>query len=675
MRNSLLKIPTKTKKSLKSFDKLTERYSTDYVLNFLAGLSFYVFSFFLFYFIKRKTFIIESEYYQVFIVLIVSVIIGSVFSNKIKLSKKHDFSQIFRKNYISLIFSLGILSLLFFLLRISFTSRFMLLGTFIFGSLMETGYYILISEKRKKINFIEKTKLSIDYLITDGLILTFVIFFKILIAYNYGLGFNKRHAAAVVVFYLSWIFSAMITHKFNPLENSLNKWHAFGLQLKFYLLNLSLLAISIYVLQITDKFLVYFFESALIYSALSLSYFIYKFSERITNKTDEATVSFLRAYELKSPQNYSFAELGDSKYQVKGETLHESNLSQVLQFEYLREYPKIFSFIDRKVDLKSIDARNSIILRSLDPYNIKVLPNNSQEFILNLHELNDFRKINKYLRLVNSKLVDGGVFVSCFIPNKNRHKRFLKRYTFFIGNIFYFFDFIFKRVIPKLPVVRKIHSKFTQGRDRALSLTEGLGRLVYCGFEIIDITEINDTIYYAVRKIREPFPEENHSYSTIFKMRRIGKNGKIIYVYKLRTMHPYAEFLQEFVYLNNKLEGGGKFKYDFRIPVWGKIFRQLWIDELPMIFNWIKRDLKLVGVRPISRHYLNLYSKEHQKFREQFKPGLIPPFYADLPQTIEEIEASEKKYLEAYQVHPIKTDISYFFKALNNIILKKKRSA
>ncbi len=647
---------------------------TNYVFNNLLGLLFYVFSFFLFYFIKRKTLIIESEYYLVFGTIVIAIITGSILSNKGNLNRKNDFRQIFRTIYISLILSLGALSLLFFLFKISFASRFMLLGTFIFGSTMETTYYIFLSERRKKINLIEKTKLSLKYLIIDWMILTSVHFFKILLPYDYS-AIDKRHVAALFVCYMSWIFSAFITHKFNPIQNSKNKWHAFGLQLKFYLLNMSLVAISIYILQISAEYWRYFTESTLIYTGISLSYFIYKFSERITNKTDEAAATFLKSYEMKSTTESSFANLGENKYRVNGEVAHESNLRQVLQFEYLSDYENIFNFLDRKVELKAIDANKSTVLRTLDSYNISVLTGNSHEFIMNLHELNDFRKINDYLRLVNHKLKMGGVFVGCFIPNKNRYTRFLSKYTFLVGNVFYFFDFLWKRVIPKLPFFRNFYLKITKGKDRALSLTEGLGRLVFCGFEILDILEINNQVFYATRKINEPMNEKNPPYSTIFKMRRVGKNGKTIFVYKLRTMHPYAEYLQEFIYINNKLEGGGKFKSDFRIPVWGRVFRQLWIDELPMIYNWLKRELKLVGVRPISRQYLNLYSKEHQTFRMKFKPGLIPPFYADLPKTIEEIESSEARYLKAFKEHPLTTDIKYFLMILNNIVLKKKRSA
>ena len=630
MRNASLKIPAKNRKTSYSEDKLEISVKTDFVLNLLLGISIYIFSFFLFYFIKRDTFIIEPEYYRIFGIILISVIFGSILSSKPRINKGHSFSQIFRKNYISLILSLGFLSLWFLIFEISFASRFMLLGTFITGALIEIGYYIFISDRRKKVNFIERSKLSLNYLIIDGLILTSAIFFKIVLKFDYN-SLDSRHFAALVVSYISWIFSAVITHKFNPIENANNKWHAFGMQQKFYVLNLSLIAISIYVLQISDDYLNRFLESTLIYTGISFVYFVYRFSEKITNKTDEAAISFLKTYEMRNVEKYPSHDLGNLKYQVNISTPYESNLRQVLEFEYLKDFKNIFSFLDRKIDLKSIDAKKSVILRSLDPYNIQVIPENSQEFIMNLHELNDFRKINDYLRLINSKLINGGIFAGSFIPNKKRHHRFLKKYTFFIGNTFYFFDFLWKRVFPKLPFLRNFYFKFTNGKDRALSLTEGLGRLVYNGFDILDMVEINDSVFFAIRKIKEPANYINHSYSIIFKMRRLGKNNKPIFVYKLRTMHPYAEFLQEFIYKNNKLEGGGKFKDDFRIPIWGKIFRELWIDELPMIFNWLKRDLKLVGVRPISFQYLSLYSKEHQNFRQKFKPGLVPPFYADLP--------------------------------------------
>ncbi|MFW6224778.1 MAG: sugar transferase, partial [Bacteroidota bacterium] len=164
------------------------------------------------------------------------------------------------------------------------------------------------------------------------------------------------------------------------------------------------------------------------------------------------------------------------------------------------------------------------------------------------------------------------------------------------------------------------------------------------------------------------------SYGPVFGMTRTGKNGKPIKVYKFRTMYPYSEYLQKYVYEKNNLDEGGKFKDDFRVTEFGKIMRKLWIDELPMLFNVLKRDIKLVGVRPISKHYLSLYPEAVAKIRHRIRPGLIPPYYADLPGSFDEIVESEKKYLENYEKFGWITDIKYFFTAVFNIIFKSARS-
>ena len=67
--------------------------------------------------------------------------------------------------------------------------------------------------------------------------------------------------------------------------------------------------------------------------------------------------------------------------------------------------------------------------------------------------------------------------------------------------------------------------------------------------------------------------------------KKVGKDGVIINVYKFRTMHPYSEYLQSYIYEQNKLQEGGKFANDFRVTTLGKCMRKLWIDELPMFIN------------------------------------------------------------------------------------------
>ncbi len=207
-----------------------------------------------------------------------------------------------------------------------------------------------------------------------------------------------------------------------------------------------------------------------------------------------------------------------------------------------------------------------------------------------------------------------------------------------------------------------------------MSKAEILGRLVSCGFKILEIIDHEGLTYVIAKKIREPYFDSRPSYGPIFKMKRIGKNNKTINVYKLRTMHPYSEYLQEYVVEQNKLQKSGKIEKDYRITSWGKILRRLWIDEFPMLINWIKGDLSLVGVRALSEHYFSLYPKELQDLRVQFKPGLIPPYYADLPKDFYEIMESERKYLIKKTERPFTTDVVYFWKALVNILFRGARS-
>ena len=93
-----------------------------------------------------------------------------------------------------------------------------------------------------------------------------------------------------------------------------------------------------------------------------------------------------------------------------------------------------------------------------------------------------------------------------------------------------------------------------------------------------------------------------------------------------------------------------------------------------MIINFFKGDLSIVGVRPLSKNYYAKYPENLQKLRIRIKPGLIPPYYADLPNNFEEILISEKKYINEKLIKPFRTDVKYFFKAFINILFKGARS-
>ena len=93
-----------------------------------------------------------------------------------------------------------------------------------------------------------------------------------------------------------------------------------------------------------------------------------------------------------------------------------------------------------------------------------------------------------------------------------------------------------------------------------------------------------------------------------------------------------------------------------------------------MLINLLKGDLKIVGVRPLSSAKFNMYPSEVQDLRTKTKPGLVPPFYADIPNNFEELVESEVKYLNQYLKNPFLTDIKYFYKAFVNILFRGARS-
>ncbi|MGE5436564.1 MAG: sugar transferase [Syntrophothermus sp.] len=516
---------------------------------------------------------------------------------------------------------------------------------------------------------------SLYHFCIDGLILSLFFYLEIIKIIAAAENITEKHLIMLTVIYLSWIFSAAATHKFQLTNSSKSKWEASTLQIKFYLLIIAIVLFSIYLLQIKSPEWIYFSKAVVNYSLVSGLLALFLFVEKINNKVDEPTITFLKAHDIKSPVISSTIKNHGLKYSFNSSVETKSIDKHKLGFKYLKEYEKVFSVLDSMIDLKSFDSRKSVIINSGEFFDISLQNSESYQLYVNLNVLNNQSNMNNYIRKVRKTLVKGGVFVGALYPHNYRYNRFIKKYHFWIGNLFYFFDFIWKRVFPKLPVTRKLYFKFRKEKDMAISLAEGLGRLVYLGFKILDIAVVDNIVYFAAVMCEGPLPGKKQFYSPIFKMERIGKGGKTIYVYKLRTMYPYAEFIQDYVFNSNGSTNGDKIINDFRLPFWGKLLRRYWLDELPMFINFLKGDIKIVGVRPLSLTKFNQYPKDLQELRISTTPGLIPPFYKDLPTSFEKLLESEKRYILAYKKNPIKTDLEYFFKALYNILIKKARSS
>ena len=108
----------------------------------------------------------------------------------------------------------------------------------------------------------------------------------------------------------------------------------------------------------------------------------------------------------------------------------------------------------------------------------------------------------------------------------------------------------------------------------------------------------------------------------IFQQRRVGRDGKLFWLYKFRTMCPDAEEQLNELLSQNQMDGPVfKIKDDPRITRVGRFLRKTSLDELPQLLNVLRGDMSIVGPRPALPREVELYS-DYQRQRLYVTPGL-----------------------------------------------------
>ena len=111
----------------------------------------------------------------------------------------------------------------------------------------------------------------------------------------------------------------------------------------------------------------------------------------------------------------------------------------------------------------------------------------------------------------------------------------------------------------------------------------------------------------------------------IYKQKRIGKNGRIFYIYKFRTMSAKAdeklmELLEDPKY-KEEWELKQKLENDPRVTKVGKILRETSLDEMPQFINVIKGEMSIIGPRPLLEGELDMHNG-NRKIYESIRPGI-----------------------------------------------------
>ena len=135
----------------------------------------------------------------------------------------------------------------------------------------------------------------------------------------------------------------------------------------------------------------------------------------------------------------------------------------------------------------------------------------------------------------------------------------------------------------------------------------------------------------------------------IFRQRRVGRDGKLFWLYKFRTMCPDAEEQLNELLSQNQMDGPVfMIKGDPRITRVGRFLRKTSLDELPQLLNVLQGDMSIVGPRPALPREVELYS-DYQRQRLYVTPGLscywqIAPHRNEM--SFDEWVALDMKYIQ-----------------------------
>ncbi len=197
-----------------------------------------------------------------------------------------------------------------------------------------------------------------------------------------------------------------------------------------------------------------------------------------------------------------------------------------------------------------------------------------------------------------------------------------------------------------------------------------LKRLIDIFAGIVGVISLIPLMLYVKYKYIKSGDHDN----IIFSQNRIGKNGKLIKIYKFRSMIPNAEAELERLmkedpkireeYLTNK-----KLKDDPRITSVGHFLRKTSLDEWPQFVNVLKGEMSFIGPRP----YLPREKEDMGQYYDsiiKLKPGVTGMWQAN---GRSDVEFSYRCKLDDYYYHnwSIWLDFTIIYKTIKSVVYGK----
>ncbi|HEY9085486.1 MAG TPA: sugar transferase [Candidatus Tyrphobacter sp.] len=120
-----------------------------------------------------------------------------------------------------------------------------------------------------------------------------------------------------------------------------------------------------------------------------------------------------------------------------------------------------------------------------------------------------------------------------------------------------------------------------------------------------------------------------------YRQPRVGRDGKIFEIFKLRSMRVGAEARTGPVWATSG---------DVRVTRVGRLLRRTSIDELPQLLNVLRGEMSIVGPRPERPAFVERFSASHPEYLERLMvaPGLTACSHLYMPRNVESDAIGER---------------------------------
>ena len=143
--------------------------------------------------------------------------------------------------------------------------------------------------------------------------------------------------------------------------------------------------------------------------------------------------------------------------------------------------------------------------------------------------------------------------------------------------------------------------------DPPVRPSKGLPRAADLAIAVIGLALVSPLLLVAAIAIRL-----ESSGSVLYRQRRVGKDGRVFELYKLRTMRRGADP----VGVGTAVTAG-----DPRVTRVGRFLRRFSLDELPNLINVLRGEMRIVGPRATLSAQVQLYTPR-QRRRLDLRPGV-----------------------------------------------------